>query len=85
MIGHTLIAAGAVEAVFSLMTIATGIMPPTMNCRDRDPDIHLDVIPSVKREGRVRTVLSNSFGFGGQNACLVFSGEPVPPAAEGRR
>jgi len=78
MIGHTLIAAGAVEAVFSLMTIASGTMPPTMNCEDRDPEIGLDVIPSVKREGRVRTVLSNSFGFGGQNACLVLSGEPAP-------
>ncbi len=76
MIGHTLIAAGAVEAVFSLMTIATGVMPPTMNCEDRDPAIGLDIIPSVKRDSRVRTVLSNSFGFGGQNACLVLSGEP---------
>jgi 3-oxoacyl-[acyl-carrier-protein] synthase II len=85
MIGHTLIAAGAVEAVFSLLTIATGTMPPTTNCEDRDPDIHLDVIPSVKRESRVRTVLSNSFGFGGQNASLVFSGDPVPPTAERRR
>jgi len=64
--------------VFSLMTIASGTMPPTMNCEDRDPEIGLDVIPSVKREGRVRTVLSNSFGFGGQNACLVLSGEPAP-------
>lgn len=77
MAGHTLIAAGAVEAAFSLLTIATGTMPPTMNCDDPDPAIPLDVVPSVKREGRVRTVLSNSFGFGGQNACLVFSGEPV--------
>lgn len=77
MVGHTLIAAGAVEAVFSLMTIATGTMPPTMNCEERDPEIGLDVIPSAAREGRVRTVLSNSFGFGGQNACLVLAAEPA--------
>jgi len=77
MIGHTLIAAGAVEAVFSLMTIARGVMPPTMNCEDQDPAIPLDVIPGAARMGRVRTVLSNSFGFGGQNACLVFASEPA--------
>jgi 3-oxoacyl-[acyl-carrier-protein] synthase II len=75
MVGHTLIAAGAVEAVFSLLTIATGIMPPTMNCDDPDPAIPLDIVPFRKREGRVRAVLSNSFGFGGQNACLVFGVE----------
>lgn len=77
MIGHTLIAAGAVEAVFSLMTIASGAIPPTMNCEEPDPEIPLDIVPLVKREGEVRTVLSNSFGFGGQNACLIFSSEPV--------
>jgi 3-oxoacyl-[acyl-carrier-protein] synthase II len=77
MIGHTLIAAGAVETVFSLLTIASGVMPPTMNCEDPDPAIALDVIPGAAREGRVRTVLSNSFGFGGQNACLVFSSAPA--------
>jgi 3-oxoacyl-[acyl-carrier-protein] synthase II len=76
MIGHTLIAAGAVEAVFSLMTIATGTLPPTMNCDVPDPAIPLDVVANVKRDAAVTTVLSNSFGFGGQNVCAVLSAEP---------
>ena len=76
MIGHTLIAAGAVEAVFSLMTIGTGTLPPTINHDVPDPEIELDVVPNVKREGKVRNVLSNSFGFGGQNVCAVFAAEP---------
>ncbi len=77
MIGHTLTAAGAVEAVFSLLTIANGLMPPTINYDIPDPDIPLDVVPDVAREADVRLVLSNSFGFGGQNACLVLAGEPA--------
>lgn len=75
-IGHTLIAAGAVEAVISLMTIAKGVIPPTMNCEDQDPAIPLDVVRGVGREAPVDKVLSNSFGFGGQNVCAVFSGSP---------
>ncbi|KGF70352.1 3-oxoacyl-ACP synthase [Hoeflea sp. BAL378] len=77
MIGHTLTAAGAVEAVFSLMTIATGVLPPTINYDNPDPTIPLDVVPNVKRNATVTSVLSNSFGFGGQNACLVMSAEPA--------
>lgn len=76
MVGHTLTAAGAVEAVASLMTIATGRIPPTINYNVPDPAIELDVVPNVARDANVRYVLSNSFGFGGQNTCLVFSGEP---------
>ncbi len=76
MIGHTLLAAGGVEAAFSLMTIATGIMPPTINYDEPDPAIPLDVVPNEARQGEVRMVLSNSFGFGGQNVCLVLSAEP---------
>jgi 3-oxoacyl-[acyl-carrier-protein] synthase II len=72
MIGHTLTAGGAVEAVFSFLTMKDGIIPPTINYDTPDPDIPLDVVPNVKREANVRNVLSNSFGFGGQNACLVF-------------
>jgi len=72
MIGHTLTAGGAVEAVFSFLTMKEGIIPPTINYDTPDPDIPLDVVPNVKREAEVKTVLSNSFGFGGQNACLVF-------------
>src|SRR6185312_10269254 len=76
MIGHTLSAAGAVEAVFSLMTMREGVIPPTINYDNPDPAIDLDVVPSVKRSADVKTVLSNSFGFGGQNACLVMAREP---------
>jgi 3-oxoacyl-[acyl-carrier-protein] synthase II len=78
MIGHTLTAAGAVEAVFSLMTIATGRLPPTINYHVPDPAIALDVVPNEARDAKVGVVLSNSFGFGGQNTCLVFSAEPSP-------
>ncbi len=71
MIGHALTAAGAIEAVFSVMTIREGIIPPTINYNNPDPDIPLDVVPDVSRKANVDNVLSNSFGFGGQNACLV--------------
>jgi len=73
MIGHTLTAAGAIEAVFSVKTIQDGVLPPTINYRVPDPDIELDVVPNEARKASVSTVLSNSFGFGGQNACLVLS------------
>ena len=77
MIGHTLTAAGAVEAVFSLQTILTGTVPPTINYQNPDPSIVLDVVPNVKRDAQVTAVLSNSFGFGGQNASLVMAAEPA--------
>ncbi len=77
MIGHTLTAAGAVEAVFSFLTMEHGVIPPTINYEVPDPDISLDVVPNVKRDAVVNTVLSNSFGFGGQNACLVFGSDVV--------
>ncbi|OJF93001.1 beta-ketoacyl-ACP synthase [Pararhizobium antarcticum] len=77
MIGHTLTAAGAVEAVFSLQTILTGTLPPTINYLNPDPAIVLDVVPNVKRDKQVSAVLSNSFGFGGQNASLVMAAEPA--------
>ncbi|MCB5174603.1 beta-ketoacyl-ACP synthase [Microvirga lenta] len=76
MIGHTLTAAGAVEAVMSLLTIAQGRIPPTINHAVPDPSIPLDVVPNVARDATVNYVLSNSFGFGGQNTCLVFGAEP---------
>lgn len=75
-LGHTLIAAGAVEAVIAFLTIGNGVIPPTINHHDPDPDLHLDVVANTARAAQVRTVLSNSFGFGGQNVCLVLSGEP---------
>lgn len=77
MIGHTLSAAGAVEAVFSLLTMRHGTIPPTINYDNPDPAIELDVVPNVKRDAEVATVLSNSFGFGGQNTCLVMAREAV--------
>ena len=76
MIGHTLSAAGALEALFSLLTLRDGRLPPTINHDEPDPAITLDVVPNLAREARVRHVLSNSFGFGGQNTCLVLSAEP---------
>jgi 3-oxoacyl-[acyl-carrier-protein] synthase II len=76
MLGHTLTAAGAVEAVISLMTIANGRIPPTINYNTPDPAIGLDVVPNQARDAKVRTVLSNSFGFGGQNTCLVLTAGP---------
>jgi len=77
MIGHTLTAAGAVEAVFSVQTIRSGRIPPTINYTMPDPTIELDVVPNQARDADVSMVLSNSFGFGGQNACLVFAAEPA--------
>ena len=76
MIGHTLSAAGTIEAAISLLTIHAGVIPPTINCHEQDPNILMDVVPNVKREQTVNTVMSNSFGFGGQNVCQMFSGEP---------
>jgi 3-oxoacyl-[acyl-carrier-protein] synthase II len=63
--------------VFSLMTLQTGTLPPTINYDAPDPELPLDVVPNVKRDAPVTTVLSNSFGFGGQNVCLALSAEPA--------
>ncbi len=73
MIGHTLSASGAIEAVFSLLTIQNGLLPPTINYANPDPEIPLDVVANVARPANVRTVLSNSFGFGGQNVSLILA------------
>lgn len=71
--GHLLGAAGAVEAVIALQVLRTGIVPATAGLRSQDPDIHLDVVTDEPRELQVDAVLSNSFGFGGQNAALVLT------------
>jgi 3-oxoacyl-[acyl-carrier-protein] synthase II len=76
MIGHTLSAAGAVEAVFTLLTLEHQRLPPTINYKVPDPAIPLDVVPNVARDAKVRHALSNSFGFGGQNVSLVLGREP---------
>ncbi|MHB1295602.1 MAG: beta-ketoacyl-ACP synthase II [Anaerolineae bacterium] len=73
MTGHLLGAAGALEAAFSLKALQTGIVPPTINLDDPDPECDLDYVPHQAREVALRTAMSNSFGFGGHNACLVFS------------
>ena len=72
MIGHALGGAGAIEAVAAIKTIAEGQIHPTANYEFPDPECDLDYVPNESRKQRVDTVLSNSFGFGGQNACLVF-------------
>jgi 3-oxoacyl-[acyl-carrier-protein] synthase II len=77
MIGHTLSAAGAVEAVFSLLTLEHQRIPPTINYTIPDPAIPLDVVPNKARDAKVTHVLSNSFGFGGQNVSLVMGREPA--------
>lgn len=72
MTGHLLGAAGGVEAVYSVLAIKHGIIPPTINYETPDPECDLDYVPNVAREAKVRTVMSNSFGFGGTNATLIF-------------
>lgn len=77
MVGHTLSAAGAVEAVFSLLTLEHQRIPPTINYDVPDPTIPFDVVPNVARDAKVNVVMSNSFGFGGQNASLILAREPA--------
>jgi len=72
MIGHLLGGAGGVEAIFTILTIYRGIIPPTINYQTPDPACDLDYVPNVARKANVRVALSNSFGFGGTNAVLVF-------------
>jgi 3-oxoacyl-[acyl-carrier-protein] synthase II len=77
MIGHTLSAAGTVEAVFSLLTLQHQRIPPTINYEVPDPSIPLDVVPNKARDVKLRHAISNSFGFGGQNVSLVMGLEPA--------
>ena len=77
MIGHTLSAAGAVEAVFTLLTLQNQRIPPTINYAMPDPAIPLDVVPNTARDATLRHAISNSFGFGGQNVSLVMGLGPA--------
>ena len=77
MIGHTISAAGAVEAIISLLTLEHQRIPPTINYEIPDPAIPFDVVANVARDARVTAVMSNSFGFGGQNASLILTHEPI--------
>ena len=73
-IGHLLGAAGSVEAIFSILALRDGVVPPTLNLENPSPSCDLDLVPKAAQERRVRYVLSNSFGFGGTNASLIFGG-----------
>jgi 3-oxoacyl-[acyl-carrier-protein] synthase II len=70
--GHCLGAAGAVEAIFTILALERGMLPPTINYETPDPECDLDYIPNEAREQEIEVAVSNSFGFGGHNACLVF-------------
>jgi 3-oxoacyl-[acyl-carrier-protein] synthase II len=72
MTGHLLGAAGGVEAIFSVMALETGIIPPTINLEDPSEGCDLDYVPNVARKAQVDVVMSNGFGFGGTNGTLVF-------------
>ena len=73
MTGHLLGAAGSTEAIFSILTLRDGIIPPTINLENPDPQCDLDYVPNESREKDVNIAMSNSFGFGGTNAVLIFS------------
>jgi len=71
MLGHAIAATGAIEAIASVLIINKGVIPPTINYETPDPECDLDYVPNVARQAEVNTCLSNSFGLGGQNCCLV--------------
>lgn len=81
MIGHLLGAAGGVEAVLTTLALYHGVLPPTMNLENPDPECDLDYIPGRARQVPIEAALSNAFGFGGVNACLVVKSAPGSPDA----
>jgi 3-oxoacyl-[acyl-carrier-protein] synthase II len=72
MTGHLLGAAGGIEAIFALMAMKNSVVPPTINQTESDPDCDLDYVPNTARDANVDYAMSNSFGFGGTNASLLF-------------
>ena len=85
MIGHLLGAAGAVEAIFSVLAIRDGVAPPTINLENPDEGCDLNYVAGTAQSHRIDTVMSNSFGFGGTNGTLIFSAIPVTIVAHGNR
>ncbi len=77
MLGHTIGAAGAIEAIITAMSLKEGILPPTINYNHPDPDLDLDYVPNYARKAGIGVALSNSFGFGGHNATLVLKKHPI--------
>ncbi len=77
--GHALGAAGAIEAAFSILSLQHGVIPPTANLDSQDPEIEVDVVAKAPREGAIDVVMSDSFGFGGQNAVLILTGTGDQP------
>jgi len=77
MIGHTIGAAGAIESIITILSINNSIITPTINLDHPDPDLDLDYVPNKSRKKDIRTAISNSFGFGGHNATLVFKKYPT--------
>jgi 3-oxoacyl-[acyl-carrier-protein] synthase II len=73
MIGHSFGAGGAIEAIACLLAIKNGAMPPTINYQEKDPECDLDYVPNIARKGDIKTTISLSAGFGGQNSALIFS------------
>ena len=72
MTGHALGAAGGLEAVFTMMAMDKGVVPPTINYHEPDPECDLDYVPNTARDAKIQYALSNNFGFGGTNASLLF-------------
>jgi 3-oxoacyl-(acyl-carrier-protein) synthase len=78
LIGHAMAAAGALEAIATVLTLIHGLVPPTANLTEPDPDVAFDCVPNVARPAVVEYALSNSFGFGGQNLSLLFRRAVAP-------
>ena len=74
MLGHTMGAASAIEACACCLAIRDGVIPPTINYQTPDPECDIDCVPNKSRKKDVKTAISNSFAFGGNNACLVLRG-----------
>jgi 3-oxoacyl-[acyl-carrier-protein] synthase II len=73
LVGHTMAAAGSVEAMATVLALQHGLLPPTANLEQTDPEVAFDCLPGTARPAEIEAALSNSFGFGGQNVSLVFT------------